>query len=126
MKHVSTDKAPKAIGPYSQAVIAGNFVFVSGQLPVDPKSGNMVDGEIEQKAERIFENVKAILEAAGSNLESVVKVTIFVKDIGNFNRVNAIYEKYFREKPARSFIEVSNLPRNADIEVELIATIDKV
>ncbi|MCL5032969.1 MAG: RidA family protein [Thermotogae bacterium] len=127
MKYISTDKAPKAIGPYSQAVIAGNFVFVSGQLPIDPANGNLIDGEIDQKTVRIFENIKSILETAGSNLESVVKVTVFVKDIGNFNRVNAVYERYFgKAKPARSFVEVSNLPRNADIEIELISTLSQV
>lgn len=127
MKYISTDKAPKAIGPYSQAVIAGNFVFVSGQLPIDPANGNLIDGEIDQKTVRIFENIKSILETAGSNLESVVKVTVFVKDIGNFNRVNAVYERYFgKAKLARSFVEVSNLPRNADIEIELISTLSQV
>ncbi|MGC8544865.1 MAG: RidA family protein [Athalassotoga sp.] len=127
MKYISTDKAPKAIGPYSQAVVAGNFVFVSGQLPIDPANGNLIDGEIDQKTVRIFENIKSILETAGSNLESVVKVTVFVKDIGNFNRVNAVYERYFgNSKPARSFVEVSNLPRNADIEIELISTLSQV
>ncbi|MGC8589943.1 Rid family detoxifying hydrolase, partial [Athalassotoga sp.] len=118
---------PKAIGPYSQAVVAGNFVFVSGQLPIDPANGNLIDGEIDQKTVRIFENIKSILETAGSNLESVVKVTVFVKDIGNFNHVNAVYERYFgNSKPARSFVEVSNLPRNADIEIELISTLSQV
>ncbi len=127
MKYISTDKAPKAIGPYSQAVVAGNFVFVSGQLPIDPANGNLIDGEIDQKTARIFENIKSILETAGSNLESVVKVTVFVKDMGNFNRVNAVYERYFgNSKPARSFVEVSNLPRNADIEIELISTLSQV
>ncbi len=122
MKYISTDRAPKAIGPYSQAVVAGNFVFVSGQLPIDPANGKLVEGEIEEKTIRIFENIKAILETVGSNLESVVKVTVFVKDMENFNRVNAVYESYFKtSKPARSFVEVSNLPRNADIEIELIS-----
>ncbi|HEU23713.1 MAG: reactive intermediate/imine deaminase [Mesoaciditoga sp.] len=124
MKYISTERAPKAIGPYSQAVVAGNFVFVSGQLPIDPVNGQLVEGEIEDKTIRIFENIKSILEAAGSGLEFVAKVTVFVKDMGNFNRVNAVYERYFgNSKPARSFVEVSNLPRNADIEIELIATI---
>ncbi len=125
MKYITTDKAPKAIGPYSQAVVAGNFVFVSGQLPIDPLNGELIDGEIEQKTERIFENIKAILQAAGSNLESVVKVTVFIKDMKNFGRVNAVYERYFgKSKPARSFVEVSNLPKNADIEIELISTLN--
>ncbi len=124
MKYISTERAPKAIGPYSQAVVAGNFVFVSGQLPIDPVNGQLVEGEIEDKTIRIFENIKSILEAAGSGLEFVAKVTVFVKDMGNFNRVNAVYERYFgNSKPARSFVEVSNLPRNSDIEIELIATI---
>lgn len=122
MKYIMTDKAPKALGPYSQAVVAGNFVFVSGQLPIDPADGNLIEGEIEKKTERIFENIKFILESAGSSLESVVKVTVFVKDMGNFTRVNAVYERYFgKVKPARSFVEISNLPRNAEIEIEMIA-----
>ncbi|BBJ28148.1 RidA family protein [Athalassotoga saccharophila] len=124
MRYISTERAPKAIGPYSQAVVADNFIFVSGQLPIDPENGKLVEGEIEEKTIRIFENIKAILETAGSNLESVVKVTVFVKDMGNFSRVNAVYEKYFsNSKPARSFVEVSNLPRNADIEIELIGVL---
>jgi len=122
MKYISTEKAPKAIGPYSQAVVAEKFVFVSGQLPIDPATGNLVEGTIEKKTERIFENIKFILESAGSSLASVVKVTVFIKDMENFSRVNAVYERYFDNgKPARSFVEVSNLPRNADIEIELIA-----
>lgn len=126
MKYISTEKAPKAIGPYSQAVVAGPLIFVSGQLPIDPVSGNLVEGEIEKKTERIFENIKAILGAADRKLDSVVKVTVFVKDMGNFAKINDVYERYFGDhKPARSFVEVSNLPKNSEIEIEMIAYSEK-
>jgi len=121
-EYVKTDKAPKAIGPYSQGVKVGNFVFVSGQIPVDPKTGNLIEGDIKEKTKIVLENLKAILESAGSSLERVVKVTVFVNDINNFEAVNEIYSEYFeKNKPARSFVEVSRLPKNVDIEIEAIA-----
>lgn len=122
MEFVKTDKAPKAVGPYSQAVISGNFVFVSGQIPIDPETGNMVEGDIEEKTRRVLKNILAILESIGLSLKNVVKVTIFVTDLSNFERINKIYSEFFGDhKPARSFVEVSALPKNAEIEIEIIA-----
>lgn len=122
MEFVKTDKAPKAVGPYSQAVISGNFVFVSGQIPIDPETGNMVEGDIEEKTRRVLKNILAILESIGLSLKNVVKVTIFVTDLSNFERINKIYSEFFDDhKPARSFVEVSALPKNAEIEIEIIA-----
>ncbi|PLV58971.1 RidA family protein [Thermotoga sp. KOL6] len=119
---VETEKAPKAIGPYSQAIVVGNMMFVSGQIPVDPKTGNLIEGTIEEKTERVLENLKAILEAGGFSLEDVVKVTVFTTSIDFFPRVNEVYARYFdTHKPARSFVAVSQLPKNVEIEIEAIA-----
>ena len=123
-KVIQTDKAPQAIGPYSQAIQAGNFLFLSGQIPLDPKTGELVKGDIRQQTQRVLENIKGVLESQKLGMENVVKVTIFLKDIGNFNQVNEIYATYFPSSPpARSTVEVSKLPRNADIEIEVIALI---
>lgn len=122
MKIVQTDRAPKAIGPYSQAVEVNGFVFVSGQIPLDPETGQLVDGDIKKQTQRVFENIKAILAAAGCELSNVVKVTVFTNDISNFAAINEVYAEYFNgHKPARSFVEVSALPRNAQVEIEVIA-----
>lgn len=122
MRTISTDQAPKAIGPYSQAVEAGGFVFVSGQIPLDPVTGELVNGDIKRQAARVFENIKAILKASGCDLKNTVKVTVFVTDLSNFTAVNEVYSQYFGEhKPARSFVQVAGLPRGAQIEVEVIA-----
>ena len=123
-KVIHTDKAPKAIGPYSQAIQAGNFLFLSGQIPLDPKTGELVKGDIRQQTQRVLENIKGVLESQGLGMENVVKVTIFLKDIGNFIPVNEVYATYFPSSPpARSTVEVSKLPRNAEIEIEAIAVI---
>jgi len=123
-KVIQTDKAPQAIGPYSQAIQAGNFLFLSGQIPLDPKTGELVKGDIRQQTQRVLENIKGVLESQKLGMENVVKVTIFLKDIGNFNQVNEIYATYFPSSPpARSTVEVSKLPRNADIEIEVITLI---
>jgi 2-iminobutanoate/2-iminopropanoate deaminase len=123
-KVIQTEKAPRAIGPYSQAIQAGNFLFLSGQIPLDPKTGELVKGDIRQQTKQVLENIKGILESQGSGMEDVVKVTIFLKDIGNFNQVNEVYGTSFPSSPpARSTVEVGRLPRNADIEVEAIALI---
>lgn len=123
-KVINTDKAPKAIGPYSQAIQAGNFLFLSGQIPLDPKTGELVKGGIRQQTQRVLENIKRILESQRLGMENVAKVTIFLKDIGNFNQVNEVYATYFPSSPpARSTVEVSKLPRNAEIEIESIALI---
>ena len=123
-KVIQTNKAPKAIGPYSQAIQAGDFLFLSGQIPLDPKTGELVKGDIGQQTQRVLENIKGILESQSLRMENVVKTTIFLKDLGNFNLVNEIYATYFPSSPpARSTVEVSKLPRNAEIEIETIAVI---
>jgi len=119
---IISKKAPAAIGPYSSALKIGNLVFVSGQLPMYPVDGEIVKGEIEVQARRSLENLKAVLEVYSINLENVVKTTIFLKNMDNFEQVNKVYGEYFTEKfPARSCIEVSRLPKDADIEIEAIA-----
>lgn len=121
MKPISTDKAPQAIGPYSQAIQSGNYLFVSGQIPLTPE-GEMVEGGIEAQAHQVFRNVQAILEAAGTSLDRVVKVTLFLTDLSYFATVNAIYEQYLGHvKPARSTVQVAALPKGALIEMEAIA-----
>jgi 2-iminobutanoate/2-iminopropanoate deaminase len=123
-KVIQTERAPKAIGPYSQAIQAGNFLFLSGQIPLDPETGELVKGDIGQQTKQLLENIKGILESQELGMEDVVKVTIFLRDIGNFNRVNEVYATYFLPPaPARSTVEVAKLPRNAEIEIEAIALI---
>jgi 2-iminobutanoate/2-iminopropanoate deaminase len=119
---IQTEKAPKAIGPYSQAIQAGNLLFLSGQIPIDPKTGELVKGDIRQQAQQVLENLKGVLESQKLGMGEVVKVTIFLKDMGNFNQVNEVYATYFPSSPpARSTVEVAKLPREADIEIEAIA-----
>jgi len=123
-KVIQTEKAPKAIGPYSQAIQVGNFLFLSGQISLDPKTGGLVKGDIRQQTQQVLENIKGVLESQKLGMEDVVKVTIFLKDIGNFNQVNEVYATYFPSSPpARSTVEVAKLPRDADIEIEAIAVI---
>ena len=123
-KVIHTEKAPKAIGPYSQAIQAGDFLFLSGQIPLDPKTGELVKGDIRQQTKQVLENLKGVLESEKLEMKDVVKVTIFLKDIGDFNQVNEVYATYFPSSPpARSTVEVSKLPRNAEIEIEAIALI---
>ncbi|MBV4419951.1 RidA family protein [Clostridium tyrobutyricum] len=118
---VSTKKAPAAVGPYSQAVKACNLLFVSGQIPLDPKTGALVSGDVQKAAERSLENIGAILEEAGTSFDNVVKTTVFVKDIGDFAKVNEVYARYFKkDMPARSCVEVK-LPKDALVEIEVIA-----
>ncbi|MBQ9404120.1 MAG: RidA family protein [Synergistaceae bacterium] len=118
---ISTDKAPAAIGPYSQAIQAGHFLYVSGQIPVSPVTGE-VPGDIAAQAKQSLENLKAILEAAGYSLGNVVKTTIFAADINNFAAVNQVYAEYFaKEAPARSFVAVKDLPKGVGIEIEAVA-----
>jgi len=119
---VSTEHGPKAIGPYSQAVKANGFIFVSGQIPFDPATGQLVDGGIAQQAERVLENLRAIVEAAGSSMHKAVKVGVFLKDIGEFAAMNEVYGRYFpTAPPARTTVEVARLPRDVRIEIDLIA-----
>jgi 2-iminobutanoate/2-iminopropanoate deaminase len=119
---VSTEKAPRAIGPYSQAVIAGDLVFTSGQIPMDPGTQQMVGADIRAQTERVMENLGAVLEAAGTGFESVVKTTIFVVDLADFATVNEIYGRRFpKSPPARSTVQVAALPKGARVEIEMIA-----
>jgi len=121
---IQTERAPKAIGPYSQAIQAGNFLFLSGQIPLEPKTGELVKGDIGQQTKQVLENIKGVLESQKLGMEDVVKVTMFLKDIGNFNRVNEVYGVYFPfSPPARSTVEVARLPRDVEIEIEAIALI---
>jgi 2-iminobutanoate/2-iminopropanoate deaminase len=121
-KVIQTVKAPKAIGPYSQAIQAGNLLFLSGQIPLDPASGELVKGDIREQTRRVLENLKGVLESQHLGMEDVVKVTIFLKDMGNFSQVNEVYGTYFPSSPpARSTVEVARLPRDAGIEIEAIA-----
>jgi len=120
-KAVSSDKAPKAIGPYSQGIEAGDFIFLSGQIPLDPATGDMVSGGIEAQTRRVLDNLKAIVESQGLDMDSVVKTTIFLADMGDFAKVNEVYGSYFGVvPPARSTIQVGALPKNARIEIEAV------
>jgi 2-iminobutanoate/2-iminopropanoate deaminase len=119
---LSTTNAPAAIGPYSQGIKAGDFIFTSGQLPIDPKTGDLINNDIKAAAKQCLENIKAILESAGSSLDDVVKTTVFLKDLNDFASVNEVYAEYFKEKmPARSAFQVARLPKDALIEIEAIA-----
>ena len=119
---IHTDSAPKAIGPYSQAIRAGDFIFAAGQTPIDPATGNLVEGEIETQTRRVLDNIKAVLEAAGSGLDKVVKTTVFMTNLGDFARMNAVYAEYFpANPPARSTVQVAALPKGAMVEIECVA-----
>lgn len=121
MKIIETKKAPAAIGPYSQAIVANGLVYTSGQIPIDPGSGIIEAASIEAQTEQVIKNLAAVLEAAGSSLERVVKTTCFLKNISDFAVFNGIYEQYFTGKPARSCVEVAALPKGALVEIEVIA-----
>ncbi len=124
MKIVTTDKAPAAVGPYSQAVIAGNLVFCAGQIPLDPATGNIVPGGIEEQARRVLENIKGVLAGAGTSLGRVVKATVFLKDMNDFSGMNKIYAEYFSANfPARSTLQVARIPKDALVEIEVVAEI---
>ncbi len=125
MRHtIATDRAPKAIGPYSQAVISGGFAFLSGQIPLDPATGQVVEGDIAAQTERVIESLKAVLEACGSSLAQVVKTPVYLKDLGDFPGMNEVYARYFPESPpGRATVEVSRLPRDARIEIDAIAAV---
>ena len=121
---IATDKAPAAIGPYSQAVKVGNLLFTSGMIPIDPETNTLVEGGIEVQAERALQNVKALLEASGTSMDKVVKTVVFIKNMDDFAKVNEIYAKYFTSDfPARSCVEVARLPKDVLIEMEAIAEI---
>jgi 2-iminobutanoate/2-iminopropanoate deaminase len=122
LKPIQTDNAPKAVGPYSQGMTAGNMIFVSGQLPIDPALGKIVADSIEEMTRQSLENCEAILEAAGASLSDVAKVTIFIKDMNDFVKINGVYAEFFSEhKPARATVEVARLPLDARVEIEMIA-----
>lgn len=123
IKKVSTEKAPAAIGPYSQAIICGEMVFTSGQIPINPESGNVEATTIEAQAEQVMKNLGAVLAAAGSGFEKAVKTTCFLADMGDFAAFNGVYAKYFTTNPARSCVAVKTLPKNVLVEVEVIATL---
>ncbi|MDJ0808506.1 MAG: RidA family protein [Desulfobacterales bacterium] len=121
---ISTTEAPSAIGPYSQAVQVGGMLFVSGQIPIDPVSGELVQGGVEAETRQVLNNLKAILEAAGSSLEKVVKATLFIADMNQFGTINAIYAEYFQtDPPARACVEVARLPKDVQIEIEAVALV---
>jgi 2-iminobutanoate/2-iminopropanoate deaminase len=123
-KIVSTDKAPKAIGPYSQAVAYNGLLYLSGQIPLDPATGTLIEGDIAAQTTRILENLKAVLEAAGSALAHVLKTTVFLKDMSEFPKMNEVYGAYFADNPpARATVEVARLPRDVRVEIEAIAIV---
>jgi 2-iminobutanoate/2-iminopropanoate deaminase len=120
---VITDRGPKPIGPYSQAIKTNGVIYLSGQVALDPKSGELIGGDIRQQTERVFENIKGILEAAGSNLHHVVKATVFLKDMNDFPAMNEVYARYFTAAPpARSTVQVARLPKDGLVEIEVIAS----
>ena len=122
---VRTEAAPAAIGPYSQAVRAGGFLFCSGQIPLDPSTGKMTDGGIEAQAERVLKNLDAVLTAGGATLRTVVKTTVYLVDLGDFPAMNAVYGNYFPENPpARATVQVAGLPAGARVEVDAVATVE--
>src|SRR5688500_3578678 len=122
---VSTEKAPKAIGPYSQAVKWNGTVFLSGQIPLDPETGLLVEGDIAVQTERVLENIHSVLEAAGSSFDRVLKTTVFLKNMGDFPKMNEVYGRYFpADAPARSTVEAARLPRDVQVEIDCIAIAD--
>jgi 2-iminobutanoate/2-iminopropanoate deaminase len=124
LRIISTDKAPKAIGPYAQGVAAGGFLFLSGQVPLDPATGELVRGTVEEEVARVLENIKAVLVAGGGSLDNVVRTTVFLTHLGDFEAMNSTYARYFAaHRPARSTVQVSGLPRGARVEIDAIARI---
>lgn len=121
-KAIQTDQAPKALGPYSQAIVANGFVFCSGQVPIDPATGELVAGPIEDQARRVLQNLAAVLQAAGSSFARAVKVNVYLQDMADFGRMNAVYAEFFPAPcPARAAIQAARLPKDVKIEIELIA-----
>tara|TARA_R110000796_G_scaffold252631_1_gene389311 strand:- start:215300 stop:215680 length:381 start_codon:yes stop_codon:yes gene_type:complete len=120
---INTPNAPAPIGPYNQAVLAGNTLYISGQIPIDPKSGNLIEGDIQKETKQSMENLKAILTEAGMTFENVVKTSIFIKDMNQFSQINEVYGSYFNAEtaPARETVEVANLPKFVNVEISMIA-----
>jgi len=124
-KIISTDRAPKAIGPYSQAIVNDGVAYLSGQIPLDPSTGELIAGDAAAQTERVLDNIKAVLEAAGASLSSVLKTTVFLKDMSDFAKMNEVYGRYFAENPpARSTVQAAKLPRDVMVEIDAIATVD--
>lgn len=124
LRQVQTDDAPQAIGPYSQAIISGDLVYTAGQIPLDPRTKEITDGGIAEQTERVMHNLRAILEAAGASLGSVVKTTVFLSDMGDFGVMNEVYAKHFgNHKPARSTVQAARLPKDVKVEIEAIARV---
>ena len=121
IERVYSGGAPKAIGPYSQAVIAGDLVFCSGQIPVEPETGKLVKGDIEEQTHRVIKNLRAVLEASGSSLDKALKVTVYLSDLRDFDKMNKVYGRYFTGKPARSTIQAAKLPKDSAVEMDVIA-----
>ncbi len=121
MNKIHTEKAPAAIGPYSQAISAGSFIFTSGQIALDPQTGAMVEGGVKEQADRVCKNLSAVLESAGSSLDKVIKTTCFLSDMADFAEFNEVYAQYFINKPARSCVAAKALPKGALVEIEVIA-----
>jgi 2-iminobutanoate/2-iminopropanoate deaminase len=122
LRRIQTDQAPHAIGPYSQAIVSGNLIFTAGQIPLDPKSGELVAGDIKVQTERVLQNLTAILQAAGASLQSVVKTTVYLSDMGEFTAMNEVYAKHFGDhKPARSTVQAARLPRDVKVEIDAVA-----
>jgi 2-iminobutanoate/2-iminopropanoate deaminase len=122
MQYLSTESAPKAIGPYSQALRSGNTIYTSGQIPLDPATGEIVTGDFDAQVRRVFENLKAVLAAGGVSFANVVKATVYLTDLSTFGQLNAIYGEYFGDhKPARSTVGVAQLPKGAAVEIDLVA-----
>lgn len=123
-KRVETANAPAAIGPYSQAIIANGFVYTAGQIPLDPATGQLIEGDIAEQTRRVMQSLQAILEAAGSSLQSVVKTTVFLQDMNDFAAMNGVYAEYFGDhKPARSTVQAARLPRDVKVEIEAIGVV---
>lgn len=125
-KTIYTKNAPEPIGPYSQGIVSHSYVFTAGQIAIDPATGQLVQGDIKEQTRQVLKNIRAILEAAGASIDSVVKTTVFLKDMNEFLTMNEVYGEFFKEsKPARSTVQVSRLPRDVNVEIEAIASIAK-
>ncbi len=122
LRAVATDQAPAAIGPYAQAIVSDGWIYASGQIPLDPETMEMVEGGITAQTHRVLQNLKAVLEEAGGGMDTVVKTTVFLSDMGNFAAMNAVYAEYFGDhRPARAAVQAAGLPRNVDVEIEAVA-----
>ena len=121
---IKTNQAPEPVGPYSQAILSGNTLYISGQIALDPFSGEMVDNSIEDETQRVMRNIEAVLKKAGATFEDVVKCSVFVRDMDHYSRINEVYERYFKTSvPARELVEVSRLPKDANLEISCIAVL---